>query len=862
LDGSKKNDRAQRGSRLCVRESRRMRLLARCAAALFALTAAGYFASNASAQSAGHGEGQSYDAFVKDATPQRGLFTIWHKGGKIYLELQAAQLNRDYVQTIVPSSGLGGSFVVWGNTDHLPAELVRFEPSGNAIAVLWPNPAWVAPGDAPAERAISVSFPQSIVAVLPVVARDEKSGAVVVDAEPFLNDQLNLKGVLEQGTGPGAPWALDRERSYFGSTKAFPRNVVIEARQAWTTGDRRLNDVPADPRIVQMRVTYNIADPPHDDDYRPRLADDRIGIYQDVYLQFSDDHVLSRKLRYVVRWNIQPSDPAKPMSPAKHPMVFYMSNTVPERYRASIRDAVLGWNDAFRRLGIADALQVRDQPADPDWDPDDIRYNVLRWVPEANASFGADSQTLYDPRTGQEFRTGILISADVPLNAQREWTFVIDPERNGRATDPMPAGYLDGVWKGVILHETGHNLGMQHNFFGKAAYTARELQDPTFTAKNGITSTVMEYAPANVWPKGTSNGTFSQTVLGPYDYYLMHWTYAQIPGAATPEAEVPTLSQWASAWSDPRYRYASDEDVSWANGHAADPRVATGVLTNDALAWCRTQLDMNRALIDRLDSWFPAGGAAFEDETSAFQFVLGRGNACRELPSHYIGGQYLSRAHRGDPHADPPVVPVPRNVQRRAFDMVARDVFSDGAWRFAPSLLQHLGTSEWAGYGYVEIDNYGNLPLWAYKPSERHDIAPLEMAARAQQRVLDQMFQPLVLARLGDGPLESTERSPMRMSDLFDWMRASVFSELSGSKPGAVSPMRRNLQMTYARLLRGLRDTPRAGTPEEARTLAAASLRDIATACSHALAPAGVDSATRAHLEALAAAAGRGGRAQ
>ena len=121
-----------------------------------------------------------------------------------------------------------------------------------------------------------------------------------------------------------------------------------------------------------------------------------------------------RDSRYLVRWNIQPSDPSKPLSPAKHPMIFYMSDTVPERYRPAIRAAVLGWNDAFRRLGIEGALEVRDQPDDPNWDPDDIRYNVLRWVTEAQASFGADSQTLYDPRTGQEFRTGILISADVP----------------------------------------------------------------------------------------------------------------------------------------------------------------------------------------------------------------------------------------------------------------------------------------------------------------------------------------------------------------------------------------------------------------------------------------------------------------
>jgi hypothetical protein len=499
-----------------------------------------------------------YATFVDGAQAQRGLFTVWHKGGKIYLELSAAQLDHDFVQTIVPGNGLGGHFTVWGNTDHLPTELVRFERSGNNVAILWPNPAFVAPNSPATQLAISYNFPKSIVGLAPIAAVDERTGTVVIDAKPFLDDQLNLKAVLEQGLGgsKSAAYTLDSNRTYFGKVKAFPENVFIEAKQAWTSEAQHVDDVPADPRYIQMSVVYNIAEPPGHPDYRPRYADDRVGIYDDIYLSFDNDEVTSRKLRYLVRWDLQPSDPSKPVSPATHPMVFVMSNSIPEKYRPAIKAAVLKWNAAFLKFGISDPLQVIDQPNDPDFDADDIRYNVLRWVTEAHASFGADSQTLYDPRTGEEFRTGVLISADVPIGAKREWTYVVDPARYGRSTDPMPAQFLFDHWLATIMHETGHNLGMQHNFIGSRAYTAKELQDPAFTAKYGVASTVMEYAPANVWPKPFGQGDYAQTNIGPYDYYAMHWAYAPIPGAATPEAEIPTLSAWASAWSDPRYRYA------------------------------------------------------------------------------------------------------------------------------------------------------------------------------------------------------------------------------------------------------------------------------------------------------------------
>ena len=436
-----------------------------------------------------------------------------------------------------------------------------------------------------------------IVGLAAIAALDEKTGAVVIDASPFLEDQLNLKAVLAQNvhdTPRADPYMLDRDRTYFGATKSFPKNVVIEALQDWTSESQHLRDAIPDPRHLQMHVTYNIADITPSPDYRPRYADDRVGIYDDIYLSFDNDEVLSRDLRYLIRWNLRPSDPSKPVSPALHPMIFTMSDTIPEKYRAPIKAAVLKWNDAFLKLGMSDAVQVVDQPNDPNFDPDDIRYNVLRWVTEQRASFGADSQTLYDPRTGEEFRTGILISADVPIEAQRDWTYVVDPLRFGRSTDPMPQKFLDDAWLATIMHETGHNLGMQHNFVGSRAYTAKQLQDKNFTSKYGIASTVMEYAPLNIWPKPYANGDYAQTVLGPYDYYAMKYAYGTIPGAQSPEDELPALRKLASAWSDPTYRYESDEDVSWEDGHAADPRAEQGILTNDMIAWCDVQMKMAR----------------------------------------------------------------------------------------------------------------------------------------------------------------------------------------------------------------------------------------------------------------------------
>ncbi len=179
--------------------------------------------------------------------------------------------------------------------------------------------------------------------------------------------------------------------------------------QTWSTDAKHVIDTAPDARHLRIKVVYNFVQLPSDD-YRPRLADDRVGIYDDIYVDFSNDRRDTRLMRYIVRWNFDPADPGHP-SRARHPMVITLSDTIPPQYRQAITDACLEWNKAYAKIGILDAIKVQPQPQDPNFDPDDYRYNVIRWLNEATPAFGADSQTLFDPRTGEEIRTGVIVSA-------------------------------------------------------------------------------------------------------------------------------------------------------------------------------------------------------------------------------------------------------------------------------------------------------------------------------------------------------------------------------------------------------------------------------------------------------------------
>jgi hypothetical protein len=817
-----------------------------------------------------------YAKFVTGAQVQTGLFNIIRKSGKVYIEIAPSQLGQDYVQTAELANGLGGYGLLPGGISAT-ARIIRFTRNDNKVVVTWPNTYFIAPGNEPAQRAIARTFADSTVAVAPVVATDSVSGHIVFDASFLLTDVTDLTTALKQVTGvdkPDQAYSLDPDRTLFGPTKAFPMNVVIDADQTWESDNPQVVDNVPDPRSLLIRVAYNIAQPPAKTDYVPRLADDRIGFFDSPYLNFATDANYSRVVHYVIRWNLQPTDPSKPVSPAKTPIVFYLSNEIPTQYRGTIRTAILRWNDAFARAGISDAVQVKDQPADATWDPDDIRYNTVLWLTESNNSSFAAASPVFDPRTGQTFRANIVIDADW-LNFQYSTqNYIADPADRGLSAafgarergltlgmareshfgrialelmgQPLAgAAYTKYVNDGLlwtIMHESGHALGLQHNFIGTQAYTVKQMQSKTFTSRFGLSASVMDYVGVNVWPKGSGQAAYWQTMLGPYDYHAIHWGYAPIPFARTPQDEVPTLNRWASNWTNVEYRFASDEDAGFGDAHAIDPRVSRWDLTNDPLTWCAARMQMTDELMKKLDSRWPLPGHTYDQERDAFGWVFFEYLSAALQSEHFLAGEYLSRSHVGDPGAQQPLTQVPRDAERRAFSLTDKYVFSDGAWNFSPATLNRLVYSEWEPTVNA---------TWAYNPQPRHDIPVAEIVEDFANQELGVMFQPLMLERLDDLPLKAKPGTTMSLTDLFDWTQASIYGDLRDPRLTSIGEVHRALQQSYARLLARMWLAPRPGTPYDAQSMARAELVAVRGDLKGATGRKGLDEITRAHLESL-----------
>ena len=86
---------------------------------------------------------------------------------------------------------------------------------------------------------------------------------------------------------------------------------------------------------------------------------DRVGHFVNTIEDYSDDNRYTTSKRFVNRWHLEKQDPSAALSPPKQPIVFWLENTIPVKYRDSIRDGVLMWNKAFEKIGFKNAIEVK-----------------------------------------------------------------------------------------------------------------------------------------------------------------------------------------------------------------------------------------------------------------------------------------------------------------------------------------------------------------------------------------------------------------------------------------------------------------------------------------------------------------------
>src|SRR5262249_26780993 len=136
----------------------------------------------------------------------------------------------------------------------------------------------------------------------------------------------------------------------------------------------------------------------------------------------SNDTKPSAFVRYINRWRLERADgsPWKEggkLVPPKKKIVFWIEKSVPDEYRAAVREGILEWNKAFAKVGFRDAIEVRQQENE-DFDPEDINYNTFRWITSDRAFAMGPSRA--NPLTGELMDADIIFDASMIRSYRRE----------------------------------------------------------------------------------------------------------------------------------------------------------------------------------------------------------------------------------------------------------------------------------------------------------------------------------------------------------------------------------------------------------------------------------------------------------
>ena len=836
-----------------------------------AATAAAAAAAAAAQAMQGH---KPFAEVVKDAKEFDGLFRVYQKDDRAWIEIRPEQLDQPFFFKSNINQGIGEGRI-FGGAMNYPigvAQVVVFHKIGQTVQLIAKNTKYTAKPGTPEARAVAAGFSDSLLATAPVAAQphaDRKS--ILIDANALL--LADLPGAASQLERTyRQPYGFDARNSSLGKIADADDNLTfnVSAHYALSrlvlppaSGPNMMPSPPStlpDVRSMFIGYHYSFSKLP-DEPMHPRVADERIGYFTTDQLDFTSDLPRVPVTRYVNRWRLEKKDPTAALSEPKQPIVFWLDRNIPVRYREPIKAGILEWNKAFERIGYKDAIKVEVQPDDADFDTSDIRHASVRWQTVAKTAYGAIGPSVVDPRTGEILDADIGIDANnvrVVRNLKREYvpagiststtamlgqalaptfgaasqqayctygevatqeaTFglsLLDVRGDLPEDSPDIDTFVAAFLKDVTMHEVGHTLGLRHNFRASTIYTDEQLADKEFTHVHGISGSVMEYLPWNIALKGEKQGEYQMSTLGPYDYWAVEYGYREVP----PKDEAAELEKIASRSNDTQLAYSTDEDVAY---FAVDPAVNQGDLGMEPLAYARKRLALVRELWQRTEKMELKPGESYSILRRNFTRGLNEAGQGAVYAARYIGGLTTLRDHVGS--GRPPLMPVDPAKQRQALDLIAGEIFSADSFNFAPSFLRKMTVS------VFDMDDAEELG----RPIPPLDFPVDQQLLTMQKNVLDALMSPIIAQRLLNNAAKTDDpKHALKVSDLYGTLHAAIWSELRTGRD--ITLFRRNLQREHAlRIANGLL-RPSGTMPADAR----ATLRADATALRAELAAAG-----------------------
>jgi hypothetical protein len=705
------------------------------------------------------GEPKPYDDVIpKTAKSFPGVFTVHRVDEKVYFEIPKDGFDKLMLWQAEVAKGPAG--VTWGGYS-LGNRYLRWDRRGNKV-YLW-NVSFAKRGDGKAiQHAVDSANMDSIIMSFNVEAEGKDRSTVINATQLYQSDvmDLSVKGAVGSGGG------IDPNRSYLEDIKAFPTN--IEARSLLTfTGGGGGGFGGKGPifggggaKSYTAVVHYSLVMLPE----RPmmgRLFDPRVGYFTRSFENYASPKTWMETQQYIARFRLEKKDPSADVSEPIKPIVFYVSREVPEKWKPYLMKGIEDWKPAFEKAGFKNAIIAKEAPdprQDPNWDPEDARHSVIRWV--ADPFQNAMGPHVHDPRSGEIISAHIIFWHDVVKLAQ-QWYFVQCSAQDQRCRKlPLPDEVTGDLLRYICAHEVGHTLGLRHNHRASGGYTIEQLRDPKFCEKHGSVASIMSYGRFNYVAQPEDKVKQLIPVIGPYDFFAIDWGYKKIPNVKKSEDERPTLDKWASRQIDePWLRFGGEDGPA-----TVDPTVKTENIGSDSIKATECGLKNLDRVLEHLVAATTATGEDFSLLDDTYKtLVQHRGNWFRAVALN-VGGVVESRTLGG--RGTETFSRVSKEKQQAAVKFLNDNAFTTPTKLLNPAIINRF--------------RYTGLAS---------DIS-------AQQKgIMQSLLSGARIRRLMDDELLQPDKA-YTVTELVNDVQDGIFSELTASTP-KVDVLRRGLQRAY-----------------------------------------------------------------
>ncbi|MBO6532536.1 MAG: zinc-dependent metalloprotease [Muricauda sp.] len=699
------------------------------------------------------------DVITEDAVTDDGLFKVHQMEQDYFYEIPFDLLEKDmlWVSRIaqIPDN-LGGGYVNAGSKTN--EQVVHWQRYQNKILLRVKSYTNIADSTKAISNSVKVNNFEPILFAFDIKAFNADSTAAVIQVDKlFTTDVAAISGLSSRLRQRYKVKKLDQSRSFINNIKSFPEN--IEVKQDFTY-DASEPPSFSDTGSISLQMNQSMILLP-EEPMTPRLNDPRVGFFTVSQIDYGSPKLKADQKRYIRRWRLEPKDPeayarGELVEPVK-PIVYYLDPGTPENLQKYIKQGIEDWQKPFETAGFKNAIIAKDAPTpeeDPEFSPEDIRYSVVRYV--ASTTRNAVGPSVSDPRSGEIIESDIIWYHNHLRSYRNRYLLETGAANPSARTLDTPDEEIGEMMRMVIAHEVGHALGFPHNMAASYAYPVDSLRSGSFTQKNGIAASIMDYARYNyVAQPGDENIRFIRQ-MGPYDHYAVNWGYRWLPNIQEPEDEKATLNQWIlEKADDPKFKYGRQSSYF-------DPQSQTECIGDDPIKASTYGIKNLKYVMTQLPSWTSDQTNDYDDLEELYGELLGVFNRYVRHVARNVGGVYENIK---TPEQEGTVyTALSAEEQRKLMEWLHKNIFETPEWLLDTSVLQ-------------------NIDHTAY----------FENVRRVQSSQLNQLMGLETLGRLINS--ETTQDDNYSAYEMLSDLRKGLWSEAYRSRN--VELYRRNLQNTY-----------------------------------------------------------------